>query len=158
MSGKNKKPSGGTQENTSIEGQLEWDENSNSELDANEDIRLDNEDGEMQNKIDILLYSIAGSFPKEEDLNSTLKKRFSTVILIILGVLTGVISIIIILQGFKIIQLEEWTLRLFVTGTFVEIVALINIMVTSLFPKDDRKVYLDFIKEFALLKDKEKTK
>jgi uncharacterized membrane protein YcjF (UPF0283 family) len=96
--------------------------------------------------------SLTKSFASEEISNSGLKKTFSKFILGILALLSIVISAVIILQGFKLynFNLEEWTLRLFVTSVFIEIIALIKIMINSLFPKDDRKVYLDFVKECAI--------
>ena len=136
-----------------FEPQLEWD-SMEDDFSSKEDISLDSLDEENQNRTEILLYSIYKSFENEESLNSSLKKKFSNFILGILLALTSVISIVVIFQGFSLIHLEEWTLRIFVSGIFIEIVALINIMVTSLFPKDDRKIYLDFIKEFAVYKNK----
>ncbi len=43
------------------------------------------------------------------------------------------------------LKYNEWTIRLFITGVFIEIVGIIQIIVTSLFPKEDRKNYFDFL-------------
>ncbi|NRY59830.1 hypothetical protein [Clostridium beijerinckii] len=130
---------------------------SDKETNANDqsDIKLDDEDEESRAKINTLLDCIANTFPVEEQLNGTLKKWFSIFILIILLILSIVISAVVILEGFKLygFDLEEWTLRLFVSGVFLEIIVLIKIMINSLFPKDDRKLYLDFIKECAIGND-----
>lgn len=141
-------------ENTAdAEEELTWDDEDFDEEDF-DDYLINNEEEDFTSRsIDLLLTYISDSFPKEELLNSTLKKWFSGVILGLLIILTLSTVVIIILCGAGTLKIEEWTLKLFITGVFIEIVAIIRIIVNSLFPKDDRKVYLDFIKSLARFTD-----
>lgn len=100
------------------------------------------------NATDLLLSAINRSFVQEENLNISLKIWFSKIIVLLLVVLTIVICGIVIFQGLGKLKLEEWTLRIFATGVFVEVIAVVRIIANSIFPKDDRKTYLEFINRF----------
>lgn len=45
-------------------------------------------------------------------------------------------------------SLEEWTLRLIIVGVFAEIVGIINIIVSNLFPKNGSKDFLEFLQSY----------
>ncbi|NEZ85920.1 hypothetical protein EXN65_14670 [Clostridium botulinum] len=94
---------------------------------------------------DMLLNAIANSFPQEQKLNENLKKKFSRVLLFLLSILIFSIVGIVLFMGTGKLKYNEWTIRLFITGVFIEIVGIIQIIVTSLFPKEDRKNYFDFL-------------
>ena len=52
----------------------------------------------------------------------------------------------VVLQGTKIWNLEEWTFRLIIVSVFAEIVGVFIIVVKSLFPEDSSKSMLELIK------------
>jgi hypothetical protein len=59
----------------------------------------------------------------------TLKKLFW-----FLMVETGIVFVMAFLQGFKIFQLEEWSFRLLLSATLLQITAMLTIAVRHLFP------------------------
>ena len=56
------------------------------------------------------------------------------------------IALMVVLQGTKIWNLEEWTFRLIIVSVFDEIVGVFIIVVKSLFPEDSSKSMLELIK------------
>lgn len=58
------------------------------------------------------------------------------------------INIVIWGIGAKFMSFDEWTIRIFVTGVFAEIVALVKIVVNNIFPKNGNKDFMDFINAF----------
>lgn len=56
------------------------------------------------------------------------------------------IALMVVLQGTKIWNLEEWTFRLIIVSVFAEIVGVFIIVVKSLFPEDSSKSMLELIK------------
>lgn len=58
------------------------------------------------------------------------------------------INVIIFKIGLKKMDFNEWTIRLYITGVFVEIVALVKIVVQNLFPANGSKDFLEFLNSF----------
>lgn len=58
------------------------------------------------------------------------------------------INIIIFKIGLKSMEFDEWTIRLFITGVFAEIVALVKIIVNNLFPESGSKDFMEFLNNF----------
>ncbi|BAE47821.1 hypothetical protein G8S49_05900 [Clostridium botulinum C] len=97
------------------------------------------------NGVDMLLNFIASSFPNEQKTNSRLKITLSIILSVILIELVASTILIVWNIGKGTFKYDEWTIRLFITGIFAEIVGIVRIIVNSLFPKEDRKLYLEFI-------------
>lgn len=98
---------------------------------------------------DMILTQVYNTFPIEQRFNRILKIIFSSIILLILVGLTCSIVYIVFKIGQEKYKFDEWTIRLFITGVFVEVIAVVKIIVSSLFPKDERQLYLKFINDCA---------
>lgn len=82
---------------------------------------------------------------KEKKMERFLKYIFSGVIGVLLIVQIIILNVLLFNIGAKKFQFDEWTLRLFITGVFAEIVALIKIIITNLFPKNGGKEFMEFL-------------
>ncbi len=58
------------------------------------------------------------------------------------------INVIVWKIGKGEMDFDEWTIRLFITGIFAEIVALVKIVINNIFPKSGNKDFMDFINTF----------
>ena len=117
-------------------------------LDTDE-VSIESDLDDNNTAMDTLFQSISNTFSEEEKTSISLKKVITYSALLLLALLIIVTSTVVILQGLGIMHLEQWTLNLFIVSVLVEVIGVVKIIVGSLFPKDDRKTYLDFIKEFT---------
>ena len=77
-----------------------------------------------------------------------MKQGLSLGISIILVIQVIFINVIVWKIGKGEMDFDEWTIRLFITGIFAEIVALVKIVINNLFPKSGNKDFMDFINTF----------
>ena len=117
-------------------------------LDTDE-VSIESDLDDNNTTMDTLFQSISNTFSEEEKTSISLKKVITYSALLLLALLIIVTSTVVILQGLGVMHLEQWTLNLFIVSVLVEVIGVVKIIVGSLFPKDDRKTYLDFIKEFT---------
>lgn len=127
--------------------------NQNNRISLN---KIEEENNVKSNSIDMLLSFIANSFPNEQKTNKCLKIILSIVLSIILLSLVASTILIVWKMGKGLFKYDEWTIRLFITGIFAEIVGIIKIIINSLFPKEDRKLYLEFIDKCIHINENEK--
>lgn len=84
----------------------------------------------------------------EKKSEQRMKRGLSYVISTILIIQIVYINIIVWKIGKGTMIFDEWTIRLFITGVFAEIVALVKIVVSNIFPKSGNKDFMDFINAF----------
>ncbi|MBY6898090.1 hypothetical protein [Clostridium botulinum] len=137
------------EENNTEIGENAWDElmGPNYSLANEVDTTLHNE--KTASGTDVILNTLSEYLPKEQKLNKRLKMIFSIILLIILIMLTVFLIGIIVYLGLGKLKFDEITLRLVITGIFAEVIGIIKIMVSSIFPEDDKKLLYDFIKNCA---------
>lgn len=94
---------------------------------------------------EVLLEYIKADFQRETENNRTFK--WITVI-----VMMAILIISIIFLGFFMwklgtekLKINDVTLNIFITGVFVEVAMLVKIILESIFPKNERELYLKFI-------------
>lgn len=73
----------------------------------------------------------------------TLKRRYGNGLLIALAIQLFIMNVIFALVGFSILKYEEWALHLYVTGTLLEIFALVLVVTKYLFPQSSLSVPSD---------------
>jgi len=86
---------------------------------------------------------------KEEAINNMkldieLKKDTLYFLLILLGVETFAIFTLVFFQGFEIITIEEWTMRILTVSTITQITVMLNIAVKYLFSMSKSSKKNDF--------------
>lgn len=86
-----------------------------------------------------------------------MKISFSVVIGLILISQICYIDIIMSKIGDQQMNFDEWTIKLFVTGVFIEIIGLVKIVAENLFPKDGNKNFMKFIEEMYSKNNKKQT-
>ena len=84
----------------------------------------------------------------EKKTEQRMKQGLSLGISIILVIQVIFINVIVWKIGKGEMDFDEWTIRLFITGIFAEIVALVKIVINNLFPKSGNKDFMDFINTF----------
>lgn len=72
-------------------------------------------------------------FKERSEDDNNLKKKYSKILIWILIVQLGVMNVIFILKGANILQFSDTTFNIFVTGTILEVFALITTIVKYLF-------------------------
>ena len=94
---------------------------------------------------DSYFLSVLKMWQREKKTERLLKLVFSSVIGVILIVQISILNFLVIQIGQGNLKFDEWTIRLFVTGVFAEIVALVKIIITNLFPQNGGKDFMDFL-------------
>lgn len=90
---------------------------------------------------------ITSVWKEEREAQSKLKKNISMILIFTLVTQLVIINFIIFFIGFNYINIEQWTLRLYITGVFVEVVAVIKIILKSLFPESNNGDMIHLIEE-----------
>lgn len=89
---------------------------------------------------------ILNIWKSERKLELGLKEMVCTNLIKLIFAEAVLIALMVVLQGTKIWNLEEWTFRLIIVSVFAEIVGVFIIVVKSLFPEDSSKSMLELIK------------
>ena len=84
----------------------------------------------------------------EKKTEQRMKQGLSLGISIILVIQVIFINVVVWKIGKGEMDFDELTIRLFITGIFAEIVALVKIVINNLFPKSGNKDFMDFINTF----------
>lgn len=94
------------------------------------------------------LIKILDVWQKEKKADQTIKIVICIAVLILVILQAGAINMLIFKIANETSNLDEVTLRLIVGGVFLEIVAIFKIIVSSLFPQNGSKDFLEFISNY----------
>lgn len=94
---------------------------------------------------EVFLEYIKTDFKRETKNNRILK--WVTVIVMMLILIISIIFLGAFMWnlGIEKLKINDATLNIFITGVFVEVVMLVKIILESIFPKNERELYLKFI-------------
>lgn len=103
--------------------------------------------GEPQNSSATSLVEVLKIWKKERKYDLILKIGISVVLtLLVSGQVIFLMNLLYKIGEGKL-KYNEWTLRLFVTSIFLEVVAMFRIVVSHLFPKNGSKDMIEFIQK-----------
>lgn len=108
-------------------------------------IESDVDTDQTAGQTEMLLEYIKVDFERETSNNRVLK--WITVISMMIILITSVIFLGVFMWnlGIERLKINDTTLNIFITGVFVEVVMLVKIILESIFPKNERELYLKFI-------------
>lgn len=113
---------------------------------------LDSVNGTLSSEVrknhhkDAFFYEIIGLWSREKKSDQFMKLIICSLLVCILVGEIIFIDILVYLIGKGVLKFDEWTIRLFIAGVFTEIAALVKMMMGNLFPVDEKKDFMNFIK------------